>query len=58
MMLEIPRIRTQQGMFSEWSRGEASRRILHPEPLPVSGFRVDPAKFIGQATVFLFFLCS
>lgn len=53
-MLEVPGIRTQQGMCSEWSRGEASRRLLHPEPLPVSGFRVDAAKFIGQVTVFCF----
>ena len=51
VMLEIPQIRTQQGMLCVWS---GARRLEEwcSEPLPVRAFRVDPMKCRGQVTVF------
>ena len=53
VMLEIPQIRTQQGMLCVWSGARRSGEWC-TKPLPVHAFRVDPIKFRGQVTVFFF----
>lgn len=54
MMLEIPRVKDSAGDIVHVEQGEVARRRLRSEPSHVTGFRVDPVKFIGQVTAFFF----